>query len=135
MDASSEGYAERCTPDTPTMCEIGDLTGKLDIVNVSNSPSPYSEQAFFFTDTYLNLTGTYQVINRAIVVHVPDRGAPRTSCAPLVEAENITLEAFRRRGQPSLATFSQYSRFQRTQVFLGTLPGLLDMFTVLSYNI
>jgi len=32
---SAVGYSMRCTPDTPNMCEIGDLAGKHGTVNIS----------------------------------------------------------------------------------------------------
>ena len=38
------------------------------------SPAPHSNEAFFFTDTYLNLTGANAVINRSVVIHVANRG-------------------------------------------------------------
>ena len=122
-NASSPGYGDRCTVDTPTGCEVGDLTGKLGIVNVSATPAPYSADAFFFTDFYLNLTGFQPVIDRSVVVHVPNTGAPRLGCAPLVEAENITLTGFRGTDGFPLANISQYSRYQDTIVSVGFLPS------------
>ena len=121
-NASSPGYNTSCTVQTPMMCEVGDLTGKLGTVNVPAQPAPYSTNAFFFTDFYLNLTGFQPVIGRSVVVHVPNRGAPRLGCAPLVEAENITLMGFRGNGGLPLANISQYSRYQDTRVSVGFLP-------------
>ena len=83
----------------------------------------YSTDAFFFTDFYLNLTGFQPVIDRSVVVHVPNRGAPRLGCAPLVEAENITLTGFRGKDGFPLANISQYSRYQDTVVSVGFLPS------------
>ena len=119
--AGSPGYSTRCTPPTPTGCEVGDLTGKLGTVDVAARPAPYNSEAFFFTDSFLNLTGFQAVVDRSVVVHVANRGAPRLSCAPLVQAENITLTAYPVGGQ-SLAIISQYSRFQDTRISLGALP-------------
>lgn len=121
-DVNSEDYQENCTPVTPTGCEVGDLTGKLGPVNVAATPGDYASNAFFFTDMYLNLTGTQPIIDRSIVVHVPDGGADRLGCAPLVEAENITLTAFRSKNGVPLAVISQYSRYQDTRISLGYLP-------------
>jgi Cu/Zn superoxide dismutase len=123
-NASSPGYNTSCTVQTPMMCEVGDLTGKLGTVNVPAQPAPYSTNAFFFTDFYLNLTGFQPVIGRSVVVHVPNRGAPRLGCAPLVEAENITLMGFRGNGGLPLANISQYSRYQDTRVSIGFLPSV-----------
>ena len=122
-NASSPGYNARCTPETPKACEIGDLTGKLDTINVAARPANYSTDAFFFTDTYLNLTGFRAIIDLSVVVHDPEKAAPRLSCAPLVEAENITLTAFRSKDGDPLATISQYSRYQDTLISLEYLPS------------
>ena len=35
----SQGYSVNCTADTPTECEVGDLTGKHDTVHVSGKQS------------------------------------------------------------------------------------------------
>ena len=120
QDATSAGYSERCRSNTPVGCEVGDLTGKLGTVNVAALPAPYNMDAFFFTDSLLNLTGVQAVIGRSVVVHVPDRGPPRLACAPLVQAENLTLLSYPLGGV--LATISQYSRYQDTIISLGDLP-------------
>ena len=120
--AGSDDYSDRCRPETPMGCEIGDLAGKLGTINVAAKPAPYNQDAFFFTDSFLNLTGFQAVIGRSIVVHVPDQGALRIACAPLVEAENLTVTALYPIGGSSLATFSQYSHYQDTAISLGTLP-------------
>ena len=116
--AGSPGYGERCSFETPEGCEIGDLTGKLGTIDVAATPGDYSNDAFFFTDSYLNLTGFQEIIGRSIVVHIPDRGPDRLGCAPLVEAETITLTT---KSSP-LATISQYSPYQNTIITLGDLP-------------
>ena len=119
--AGAGGYSERCTPQTPEGCEIGDLTGKLGTVNVAARPAPYKEDSFFFTDSRLNLTGFQGAVDRSVVVHIAERGPGRLSCAPLVQAENLTLTAYPIGGQP-LAIISQYSRYQNTIISLGSLP-------------
>ena len=35
---SAMGYNVTCTPDTPEQCEIGDLTGKHDTIDISGEP-------------------------------------------------------------------------------------------------
>ena len=119
--AGAANYSQRCTPKTPEGCEIGDLTGKLGAVNVAAIPAPYATDSFFFTDSRLNLTGFQGVVNRSVVVHIAEGGSNRLSCAPLVEAENLTLTAYPIGGQP-LAIISQYSRYQNTIISLGSLP-------------
>ncbi|CAI8031417.1 hypothetical protein GBAR_LOCUS17832 [Geodia barretti] len=121
--AGAANYSQRCTPKTPEGCEIGDLTGKLGAVNVAAIPAPYATDSFFFTDSRLNLTGFQGVVNRSVVVHIAEGGSNRLSCAPLVEAENLTLTAYPIGGQP-LAIISQYSRYQNTIISLGSLPSL-----------
>lgn len=37
-----DGYNVSCTPDTPDGCEIGDLTGKHDTINISGEPWQWS---------------------------------------------------------------------------------------------
>ncbi len=82
-----------CTPEPSniTNCEVGDLTGKHDTVDISANPFPYQEQAFFYTDIFLNLTGTNAVINRSIAIH---DGAPIIACAPLVLTEARIANSF-----------------------------------------
>ena len=127
-DATSEGYSDRCSPETPKGCEIGDVTKKLATIDVAAQPYEYSEKSFFFTDSYLNLTGTYPIINRSVVVHVAERGGPRLSCAPLVEAETLFLVAVSSGGSYVLANVSQYSRYQKTDVSLGYLPSMMSRY-------
>ena len=89
-------YNLSCNPDMLTGCEVGDLTGKHATINVPGekhrewiftmvelalifffsvgSPSPYRDDAFFFTDSFLNLTGTYSVADRSIAIHEANRG-------------------------------------------------------------
>ena len=78
-----------CTPDREniTNCEVGDLTGKHDTIDVTGSPLPYQQAAFFFTDIFLNLTGENAIEGRSIAIHAPNRTAPIIACAPLVRNE------------------------------------------------
>ncbi len=38
------------------------------------SSTPFSWGGFFFTDSFLNLTGTYGVVDRSIAIHQANRG-------------------------------------------------------------
>lgn len=81
-------------PSNITNCEVGDLTGKHDTVDVSANPLPYQEQAFFYTDVFLNLTGVNAVVERSIAIHAANRGGPIIACAPLVKTESRVALAF-----------------------------------------
>ena len=85
-----------CTPEPSniTNCEVGDLTGKHDTIDVSANPLPYQYQAFYYTDIFLNLTGTNAVIERSIAIHAANRGGPIIACAPLVLTESRVALSF-----------------------------------------
>ena len=79
-----------CSPEPSniTNCEVGDLTGKHDTIDVGANPLPFQVEAFFYTDIFLNLTGVNAVAGRSIAIHAPNRGSPIIACAPLVITES-----------------------------------------------
>ena len=72
----------------PQNCEVGDLSNKHDKIDIPQSPSPYRNNGFFYTDTFLNLSS---VINRSIAIHQANSGSPIIACAPLVEVEILQV--------------------------------------------
>ena len=46
------------------------------------TPADYATDSFFFTDTFLNLTGVFAVEGRSVVIHEANRGeyVSRVSC-------------------------------------------------------
>ena len=73
----------------PQNCEVGDLSNKHAKINIPRSPSPYRNNGFFYTDTFLNLSS---VINRSIAIHQANSGSPIIACAPLVEVEILQVQ-------------------------------------------
>ena len=63
-------------------------------MDVAANPFPHQEEAFFFTDIFLNLTGTNAVIDRSIAIHAANRGGPIVACAPLVRTETRVVQSF-----------------------------------------
>ncbi len=62
---SNQPYSQNCAQD-PNNCEIGDLSGKFGLLNISQS-DPVTAQ---YIDPTLSLHGVYSIIGRSIVVHL-----------------------------------------------------------------
>lgn len=82
-------YSVYCQPDNVSACEIGDLSGKHGLLNISGSPS---DDVFFYTDTYLDLTGENSVTGHSIVINQNDELGEILACAPLVARDEIQVE-------------------------------------------
>lgn len=88
------------------------------MINVAGRPLPYQQDAFFFTDIFLNLTGVNAIEGRSIAIHAPNRTAPIIGCAPLIRNEIRFATQF-----PSpYFQASQPSPYDLTRVALGNLP-------------
>lgn len=74
---------------TPLRCELGDLTGKLGPIDVPTyraTPSGEPDVGkYYFVDTDTQLCGPTSVVGRSIVIHREDFGAPRLTCANILE--------------------------------------------------
>ena len=78
---------------TPSNCEVGDLSNKHARIDIPGNPSPFSRNAFFYTDTFLNLS---TVLNRSIAIHATSPSGsifPIIACAPIVRVEVLTVQA------------------------------------------
>lgn len=130
----SEPYYCSPEPSNITNCEVGDLTGKHDTVNVAANPLPYQREAFFYTDIFLNLTGVRSVVGRSIAIHAANRGGRIIACAPLVETE----ERFAIQFPNQSFVASQKSPYELTRIATTNLPSpnvsiLSEVFT--TYNL
>ena len=85
---------------------VGDLSSRHGNLIVADKPDNYSDNAFFFHDSHLNLT---DVMGRSVMVHRPD-GSP-LACAPLVKVEYLVVSVSSKR-----FSAPQSSRFGYTSV-------------------
>lgn len=88
VNISQPSYATNCNSTNPENCEVGDLSNKHETLTIPQVPNPYAMNAFFYTDTFLNLSS---VVNRSIAIHAKDRGAMIMACAPLVSVETLSV--------------------------------------------
>ncbi|KAF7688296.1 uncharacterized protein cusr [Silurus meridionalis] len=87
INTSLSSYKINCRPECPFACEIGDLSGKHKIMNLSANVSKLPSKNFF-TDTTAWMSGLSSMIGRSVVIHGPDEAGHRIACA------NITLLRF-----------------------------------------
>ena len=109
-------YSTRCSTANPSLCEVGDLSGKFGNLNPTDSPNR------FHIDTYLPLHGVHSIVGRSVVIH-RNNGA-RWVCANIEYPSDVTVA---------------YSPFRAN--FIGNIffiepfspMGLTTVFTRLSY--
>lgn len=86
INTSISSYKVTCRPDWPFACEIGDLSSKHKMLNLSSKVGNLEKN--FFTDTTSWVSGLSSMIGRSIVIHGADEAGHRIACA------NITLLRF-----------------------------------------
>ncbi|GAA6100589.1 uncharacterized protein cusr, partial [Tachysurus ichikawai] len=96
ISTSISSYNVNCRPECPFACEIGDLSSKHMMLNLSANVGTLPSKNFF-TDTTAWVSGLSSMIGRSVVIHGPDEAGRRIACA------NITLLRF-----PSAGTGSWY---------------------------
>lgn len=87
INISLSSYKVNCRPDCPFACEIGDLSSKHKMLNMSPNVGKLPSKNFF-TDTTAWMYGPSSMIGRSVVIHGPDEASHRIACA------NITLLRF-----------------------------------------
>ncbi|XP_072025881.1 uncharacterized protein [Amphiura filiformis] len=92
FDAEVGNLYSECTPDNPGRCELGDLTGKLGTFTIPATVGDKTGKNFW-TDARLPLSGANSVASKSIVIHYPNRGAPRLACADLLEVPKKIAKA------------------------------------------
>lgn len=76
-------YPNACRPDNPLRCELGDISGKQEPVNVRTKDGIWYRN--YFTDTNLPLEGPLGIIGKSIVIHDQNKGKGRLACANIFE--------------------------------------------------
>lgn len=87
INTSASSYKVNCGPECPFACEIGDLSSKHKMLNLSPNVGKLPSKNFF-TDTTAWVSGLSSMIGRSVVIHGPDEAGHRIACA------NITLLRF-----------------------------------------
>lgn len=77
ISTEDSGYALRCGPSSPLSCEVGDLSSKLNAINLSPRVGRV-EGKNFFTDVTSWVSG---LSGLSIVIHQEEGGNPRIACA------------------------------------------------------
>ena len=128
VDITPPGYLERCGNANSSLqmnCEIGDLSNKGSPFDVVNRRIQQ-----FYTDTDLPLLGDadgYFIDNRSVVIHAPDRGAPRIACTNLTQYQPLeAVSIFNENGVSGSIRFYQRSPYDPTRVVVN-LRGLRQM--------
>lgn len=88
INTTISSYKVNCRPDCPFACEIGDLSSKHKMLNLTANLGKLPSKNFF-TDTTAWVSGLSSMIGRSVVIHGPDEASRRIACA------NITLLRFR----------------------------------------
>ncbi|KAK3509936.1 hypothetical protein QTP70_023768 [Hemibagrus guttatus] len=87
INTNISSYNVNCRPECPFACEIGDLSSKHKMLNLSANVGKLPSKNFF-TDTTAWVSGLSSMIGRSVVIHGPNQINPRIACA------NITLLRF-----------------------------------------
>ena len=88
---------------------VGNLSTRHGNLVVADRPDNYSDYAFFFHDSHLNLTGVNGVMGCSVMVHRPN--SIPLACAPLVKVEDLAISVSSKK-----FSASQSSRFGYTSV-------------------
>jgi hypothetical protein len=104
------------TLNTPSTCEVGDLSGKHG--NFGGSAT----QVQTYTDSNLPLTGQYSVVGRSVVLHAAANGT-RLACASISTNGGVPA------GKMASATFGS-GGVQGTMSFFQTNPSAATDFSV-----
>lgn len=83
INTTDSSYSLYCSSSCPLCCEAGDLANKNSPIDLAVNVGAFSAKRFFTDVTaLLSVPG---IINRSVVIHQPERQAPRIACA------NVTM--------------------------------------------
>lgn len=113
-------YAAKCTFSNPFRCELGDLSGKKQTINVRSNNTVWYRN--YFTDTNLPLGGPLSIVGKSVVIHDENKGKGRLACANIFEvpARALLVEKWYS-SEPSSVT----GLFE----FVGNVPQYEDAIT------
>ena len=108
-------YSTFCSPVNQSACEIGDLSGKSSPLDFNNGTSK-----LFYHDTDLPVEESsegFAIVNRSVVVHEENRGAPRVACADIGALQKRqAIASFNISGLVGMIVFEQATPFDSTVV-------------------
>ncbi|XP_061167021.1 uncharacterized protein LOC133175902 isoform X1 [Saccostrea echinata] len=76
-------YGTECRFCNPLRCELGDLSGKKEAINVRGNNTIWYRN--YFTDMNLPLEGPLGIIGKSVVIHDENKGKGRLACANIFE--------------------------------------------------
>lgn len=83
INTTDSSYGLHCSSSCPLCCEAGDLASKHNPIDLALNVGAFSAKHFFTDVTaWLSVPG---IIDRSVVIHQPERQAPRIACA------NVTM--------------------------------------------
>ena len=115
-----------CNGANPLACEVGDLSGKGGQISFSGT-----QGRLLYTDTDLPITAApnrISIIDRSVVIHQANGGAPRIACGNLTRLQSKMAAAIfnGEEGVSGTITFRQNSPYEPTTVIVN-INGLQGM--------
>ena len=126
VDIKNITYSLLCNGANPSACEVGDLSGKGGQISFSAT-----QGRLLYTDTDLPITATpngISIIDRSVVIHQANGGAPRIACSNLTRLKPRQAAAIfnGEEGVSGTITFLQNSPYESTTVIVN-INGLQGM--------
>ncbi|KAK3095151.1 hypothetical protein FSP39_010830 [Pinctada imbricata] len=96
-------YQTVCSTNSPLRCEVGDLSKKHGRLDIRTSGG--GMQRAFFTDVDLPLSGPLSIVGKSIVIHAPNSGSARFSCANIlpVPERKVKVDTWYKNSQSSVS--------------------------------
>ncbi|BFY97587.1 hypothetical protein BsWGS_00626 [Bradybaena similaris] len=129
--------SDYCRRNSPLGCMLGDLSGRLGLLNIRSAPGTSDTTAKqFFTDVNIPLFGQNSVVDRSVAI-MNDQGTTILACANIQYLHEQELEAsLSMEGVSGIVLFKQSPGFgiKKTSV-LNNLSGMKDGYRLFIYEL